>query len=70
MGNGVISKWLFYININTLQPKTYENFVWAHEYYHFEFEKDRIKNADDVTFVNNPVLNENERRANLLLQSC
>ncbi|AEA19521.1 TPA: ImmA/IrrE family metallo-endopeptidase [Bacillus thuringiensis] len=55
----------FYININTLQPKTYENFVWAHEYYHFEFEKDRIKNADDVTFVNNPVLNENERRANL-----
>lgn len=55
----------YYIHINTLQPKTYENFVWAHEYYHFEYDKDRIKDDEDVTFVNNPVLNENERKANL-----
>lgn len=56
---------LFYVHINTLQPKTYENFVWAHEFYHFEFERERIKNADDVTFINNPALNINERKANL-----
>ena len=55
----------YYININTLQPKPYENFIWAHEFYHFEFEKDRIQNEDEATFINNPVLEKHERMANL-----
>lgn len=55
----------YYVHINTLQPKTYENFVWAHEFYHFEFEKERINNVNEPTFVNNPIDNENERLANL-----
>lgn len=55
----------YYIHINTLQPKTYENFVWAHEFYHFEFEKERIQSQDEVTFITNPALDTNERMANL-----
>lgn len=55
----------YYLHINTLQPKTYENFVWAHELYHYEFEKERIQNADEPTFINNPVLDLSERKANL-----
>ncbi|MGE7983742.1 ImmA/IrrE family metallo-endopeptidase [Solibacillus sp. NPDC093137] len=55
----------YYIHINTLQPKTYQNFVWGHEFYHFEFEKERIQNVDEPTFINNPALDIHERMANL-----
>lgn len=55
----------FYIHINTLQPKTYENFVWAHEFYHYVFEKELIKNVNEVTFVNDSNDNQIERKANL-----
>ncbi len=55
----------YYVHINTLQPKTYENFVWAHEFYHYEFEKERINNANEPTFINNPIDSECERMANL-----
>ncbi|MBM7608623.1 Zn-dependent peptidase ImmA (M78 family) [Lysinibacillus composti] len=56
----------YYIHINTLQPKTYENFIWAHEFYHFEFEKERIKNVNEVTFIDkDTALDVHERLANL-----
>lgn len=55
----------FYIHINTLQPKVYENFMWAHEFYHYYFEKDKIKDHSNQTFIDNSFLNENERSPNL-----
>lgn len=55
----------FYIHINTLQPKVYENFIWAHEFYHYFFEKDQIKDREHNTFIDDSVLNEHERRPNL-----
>ena len=55
----------FYVHINTMQPKVYENFIWAHEFYHFYFEKEKIKNSEYNTFIDNGVLNEQERRPNL-----
>ncbi|HHX7185932.1 TPA: ImmA/IrrE family metallo-endopeptidase, partial [Bacillus paranthracis] len=55
----------FYIHINTLQPKVYENFMWAHEFYHYYFEKEKIKNNELKTFVDNSFLDESERKPNL-----
>lgn len=55
----------FYIHINTGQPKTYENFIWAHEYYHYKYEAEDIKNSQIRTFFDDAVLNEKERAANL-----
>lgn len=55
----------YYIHINTGQPKTYENFIWAHEYYHYKYEAEAIKNSQIRTFFENAVLNEKERSANL-----
>ncbi|OCS90798.1 ImmA/IrrE family metallo-endopeptidase [Caryophanon latum] len=55
----------FYIHINTRQPKTYENFIWAHEFYHFYFEAELIKSSKINTFVDGRVPNESERLANL-----
>ncbi|MCM3389349.1 ImmA/IrrE family metallo-endopeptidase [Ureibacillus chungkukjangi] len=55
----------FFIHINTGQPKTYENFIWAHEYYHFKYEAQDIKNSQIRTFFDDAVLNEKERAANL-----
>ncbi|MEY8742067.1 ImmA/IrrE family metallo-endopeptidase [Bacillales bacterium AN1005] len=55
----------FYIHINTGQPKTYENLMWAHEYYHFKYEAEEIRNADIRTFFEEAITNEKERSANL-----
>lgn len=55
----------FYIHINSGQPKIYENFIWAHEFYHYYFEKDDIKNSKTHTFVDDNLLNSEERKANL-----
>lgn len=55
----------YFIHINTGQPKTYENFIWAHEFYHFQFEKEEIKSSTIHTFADGSTPNENERMANL-----
>lgn len=55
----------YYIHINTGQPKTYENLMWVHEYYHFKYEAEEIKNSDVRTFFEEAILNEKERCANL-----
>lgn len=55
----------FFIHINTGQPKTYENLMWVHEYYHFKYESAEVKNADIQTFFEDAILNERERTANL-----
>ncbi|MCT4781398.1 MULTISPECIES: ImmA/IrrE family metallo-endopeptidase [Exiguobacterium] len=55
----------FYLHINTAQPKTYENFVWVHEYYHYKYEKERIQDKQTETFFEDSVLNVHERHANL-----
>ncbi|MGG0511269.1 ImmA/IrrE family metallo-endopeptidase [Priestia megaterium] len=55
----------FYIHINTAQPKVYENFMWAHEFYHYYFEREKIKDHSDRTFIDNSFLDEKERRPNL-----
>lgn len=55
----------FYIHINTAQPRAYENFVWVHEYYHFKYEQEKIKDAAISTFFEDSALNEHERQANL-----
>lgn len=55
----------YFIHINTGQPKTYENFMWVHEYYHFKYEADMIKNSNIRTFYDDTTMNENERCANL-----
>lgn len=55
----------YFIHINTKQPKTYENFVWAHEFYHYFFEADKIKSSKIKTFADGSTPNENERFANL-----
>ncbi|WP_409367940.1 ImmA/IrrE family metallo-endopeptidase [Lysinibacillus sp. 38-6] len=55
----------YFIHINTNQPKTYENFIWAHEFYHFHFEADKIKASHIRTFADGSSPNENERIANL-----
>lgn len=55
----------FYIHINTAQPKIYENLMWVHEYYHFTYEAELIKNSKFQTFFEDSLLNERERAANL-----
>lgn len=55
----------FYLHINTAQPKTYENFAWVHEYYHYRYEKERIQDKQTETFFEDSVLNVQERHANL-----
>ncbi|GEK33106.1 ImmA/IrrE family metallo-endopeptidase [Kurthia sibirica] len=55
----------FYIHINTNQPKTYENFIWAHEFYHFYFESKEIMNSEVKTFADGSFPSEEERCANL-----
>jgi Zn-dependent peptidase ImmA (M78 family) len=54
----------YFIHINTNQPKTYENFIWAHEFYHYFFEADKIKASNVRTFADGSTPNENERIAN------
>ena len=55
----------YFIHINTKQPKTYENFIWAHEFYHYYFEAEKIKASNVKTFADGSTPNENERIANL-----
>lgn len=55
----------FYVHINTKQPKVYENFIWAHEFYHLYFEAEDIKSSDVSTYADGSALNERERNANL-----
>lgn len=55
----------FYVHINTRQPKVYENFIWAHEFYHLYFEAEDIKSSDVSTYADGSALNERERHANL-----
>lgn len=55
----------YFIHINTNQPKTYENFIWAHQFYHYSFEADKIKASNVQTFADGSSPNENEPIANL-----
>ncbi|MBB6446736.1 ImmA/IrrE family metallo-endopeptidase [Bacillus benzoevorans] len=55
----------FYIQINTAQPKIYENFMWAHEFYHFFFDKDRIKGKEENSILIDSIFDEKERLPNL-----
>lgn len=55
----------FYIHINTSQPRVYENFMWAHEYYHYTYEKEEIRNSEHQTFFDDSISREEERKANL-----
>lgn len=55
----------FYIQINTAQPKIYENFMWAHEFYHFFFDKDKLKSKEENFILIDSVFEEKERLPNL-----
>jgi Zn-dependent peptidase ImmA (M78 family) len=55
----------FYIQINTAQPKIYENFMWAHEFYHFYFDKDLIKKKEENFLLIDSIFDEKERLPNL-----
>jgi len=56
----------FYIQINTGQPKIYENFMWAHEFYHFYFDKEMLRKKEGNQFVLiDSIFDEEERLPNL-----
>ncbi len=55
----------FYIQINTAQPKIYENFMWAHEFYHFYFDKDKVKKKEENLVQIDSIFDEKERLPNL-----
>lgn len=55
----------FYIQINTAQPKVYENFMWAHEFYHFYFDREKIRKKEENFIVIDSVFDEKERLPNL-----
>jgi len=55
----------FYIQINSAQPKIYENFMWAHEFYHFYFDKEKIKNKEENFILIDTIFDEKERLPNL-----
>lgn len=55
----------FYIQINTGQPKIYENFMWAHEFYHFYFDKEKIKRKEENFVLIDSIFDEKERLPNL-----
>jgi Zn-dependent peptidase ImmA (M78 family) len=55
----------FYIYINTKQPKIYENFMWAHEFYHFRFDKDVIRDRNQHYMVTDTITDIRERYPNL-----
>ena len=55
----------FYIHINTAQPKVYENFMWAHEFYHYFFDQQLIKTKEENFVLVDSVLEEKERMPNL-----
>ena len=55
----------YFVHINTMQPKLYENFVLAHEFFHFYFEAEKIRNSEVQTFADGSTPNEEERVANL-----
>lgn len=55
----------FYIHINTRQPKVYENFLLAHEFYHFYFEGEKVQSSSIKTFLDSNIPSEKEYIANL-----
>lgn len=55
----------FYIQINTAQLKIYENFMWAHEFYHFYFDKDKVKQKEENFVLVDSIFDEKERLPNL-----
>ncbi|MEJ9281744.1 ImmA/IrrE family metallo-endopeptidase [Ureibacillus thermosphaericus] len=55
----------YYVHINTAQPRIYENFMWAHEFYHFFFDRDKIKNPDQNFIMIDHIYDEKERLPNL-----
>ncbi|MGY0691353.1 ImmA/IrrE family metallo-endopeptidase [Virgibacillus sp. FSP13] len=55
----------FYIQINSAQPKIYENFMWAHEFYHFYFDKERIMKKEENFILVDSIFDEKERLPNL-----
>ncbi|GEL77075.1 ImmA/IrrE family metallo-endopeptidase [Tenuibacillus multivorans] len=55
----------FYIQINSSQPKIYENFMWAHEFYHFYFDKEKIKSKEKNFILIDTIFDEKERLPNL-----
>ncbi|MFD1361919.1 ImmA/IrrE family metallo-endopeptidase [Lentibacillus salinarum] len=55
----------FYIQINSAQPKIYENFMWAHEFYHFYFDKEKVKKQDENFVLVDRIFDEKERLPNL-----
>lgn len=55
----------FYIQINSAQPKIYENFMWAHEFYHFYFDKEKIKKKEENFILIDSIFDEKERLPNL-----
>lgn len=57
----------FYIQINSAQPKIYENFMWAHEFYHFYFDQQKIKNREENFILVDSIFDEKERLPNLFV---
>ncbi|MGF9823823.1 ImmA/IrrE family metallo-endopeptidase [Brevibacillus agri] len=55
----------FYIHINTGQPKVYENFMWAHEYYHFLFDRDKLRDRNHHYMFTDGILDPDERLPHL-----
>jgi len=55
----------YYIHINTAQPRIYENFMWAHKFYHFFFDRDNIKNPEQNFIKIDQIYDEKERLPNL-----
>src|SRR5690625_4038102 len=55
----------FYIQMNTAQPKVYENFMWAHEFYHFYFDKEKVKKKEENFILVDSIFDEKERLPNL-----
>lgn len=58
------SEW--YMHINTLQPKIFENYIWVSQYYNYEFEKGK-SDHDKVLFINDGVLDIQERMVYLFV---
>lgn len=55
----------FYTFINTSTPKLYENLTWAHEFYHYRYEKNLIMENQNKTLYDDAIANKYERKAYL-----
>ncbi|GGB45760.1 hypothetical protein GCM10011409_24180 [Lentibacillus populi] len=50
----------FYIQINSVYTKIYGNFIWAHEFYHFYFDKEKVKKRGENFILIDSILDEKE----------